>query len=72
MLSFHYDKSDDLFEIISGQPKKAISVEVADDVFVRKEIKTGKIIGFTILNFEKWFNSTKERTIPLFAEFKTI
>jgi len=67
---FYYDKDDDLLDISVGKPKKAISTEVADDFFVRKDIKGKKIVGFTILNFEKWFKGKREeRTIPLSAEF---
>jgi len=69
-ITFHYDKDDDLLDIAVGKPKKAISTEVADDFFIRKDVKTHEIIGFTILNFEKWFRDKKEeRSIPLSAEF---
>ncbi|OGB90850.1 hypothetical protein A2625_07405 [candidate division WOR-1 bacterium RIFCSPHIGHO2_01_FULL_53_15] len=53
-ISFHYDKDDNLLDIALGKPKKAISTEVADDLFARKDIRTHKVVGFTILNFEKW------------------
>lgn len=67
---FSYDKEGDLLDISVGKPKKAISTEVMDDFFVRKDVKTGKIIGFSILNFEKWFKDNKvEKTIPLTANF---
>jgi len=37
---------------------------------VRKDVKTHKIIGFSILNFEKWFKGKKEeRKVPLSADF---
>lgn len=69
-ITFHYNKNDDLLDIAVGKPKNAISTEVADDFFIRKDVKTNKIIGFTILNFEKWFKDNKEeRAIPLSAEF---
>lgn len=67
---FSYDKDGDLLDISVGKPKKAISTEVMDDFFVRKDVKTGKIIGFSILNFEKWFKGNKsEKIIPLTANF---
>jgi len=67
---FYYDKEGDLLDISVGKPKKAISTEISDDFFVRKDVKTGKIIGFSILNFEKWFKGRKEeRIIPLTANF---
>ena len=70
---FSYDKNDDLLDISVGKPKKAVSTEVADDFFIRRDIKTRKIIGFTILNFEKGFKGKREeRVIPLSANFTAV
>ncbi|MDI6731750.1 MAG: DUF2283 domain-containing protein [Candidatus Margulisbacteria bacterium] len=70
---FYYDKEGDLLDISVGKPKKAISTEIADDFFVRKDIKTGKIIGFSILNFEKAFRGKQdEKEIPLTASFHSV
>jgi len=68
---FSYDKEGDLLDISVGKPQKAVSTEVVDDFFVRKDVKTGKIVGFSILNFEKWFKGEKdERIVPLSASFQ--
>ena len=69
-LTFSFDKEGDVLDISLGSPKKAISREVKDDFFVRIDPKTKKVIGFSILNFEKWFrNETDKRSIPITAEF---
>ncbi|MFH1826360.1 MAG: DUF2283 domain-containing protein [bacterium] len=68
---FSYDKEGDLLDISLGKPKGAVSTEISDDFFVRKDVKTGKIVGFSILNFEKWFRGRKEeRILPLSANFQ--
>ena len=69
-LRFSFDKEADVLDISIGNPKKAISREIEDDFFVRIDPKNKKVIGFSILNFEKWFKDEKEkRTIPIDAEF---
>ena len=69
-LRFSFDKGADVLDISIGAPKKAISREVDDDFFVRIDPKTKKVVGFSILNFEKWFKDEKDRKIiPIKAEF---
>ena len=70
MLSFAYDKEGDILDIAIGRPKAAISREIADDVFVRFDTKSRKVIGFSILNFTKWFTDLDDaRSIPVPARF---
>ena len=72
-LNFAYDKEGDILDISVGQPEKAISEEVAEDIFVRLEPKTRKILGFMILNFEKRFNRThKTETLPIIGNFRLV
>jgi len=69
-LNFAFDKEGDVLDISIGKPKKAISKEVEDDFFVRVDPKTKKIIGLSILNFEKWFKGDKrKKVIPIKADF---
>lgn len=69
-LIFSYDKKGDILDISIGKPRKAISEEIREDFFVRKDIKTREIVGFMILNFEKRFDkSLKSIEIPLSAQF---
>lgn len=72
-LRFAYDKEGDVLDISIGEPRKAISSEIGDDLFVRKDIKTGEVVGFSILNFSKWFKSINDyRTIPMAAKFTVV
>ncbi len=69
-LTFSFDKEGDILDISLGSPKKAISKEVKDDFFVRIDPKTKKVVGFSILNFERWFkDEADKRSIPITAEF---
>ena len=69
-LRFSFDKEADVLDISIGNPKKAISREIEDDFFVRFDPKTQKVVGFSILNFEKWFISAKnKKLIPIKADF---
>ncbi len=69
-LIFSFDKEGDVLDISIGKPKKAISEEIKEDVFIRKNPKTKEIVGFMILNFEKRFKKLgKTEEIPLKAVF---
>jgi len=66
-----YNKDADELNISLGKPQKAISLEVANEVYVRLHPKTKQILGFTILHFEE--RAVKEKktfTLPLSADFK--
>lgn len=72
-LNFTYDKEGDILDISLGRPKKAISEEVSEDIFVRLEPKTQAIVGFMILNFEKRFGRThKIETLPITGDFQLV
>lgn len=64
-LIFAYDKEGDVLDISFGRPRKAISDEVEEDIFVRLDPKSNEVVGFMILNFSKRFAHQKETTIPV-------
>lgn len=70
-LSFSYDEDGDVLDISIGKPKKAISTEERDDFFVRRDIKTKKIVGFSILNFRnRTTRRSQDISIPIEAVFR--
>lgn len=70
-LNFSYDKQGDILDISLGRPKKAISEEISEDIFIRLEPKTQEIVGFMILNFEKRFSKSRDpETLPIIGNFK--
>jgi len=68
-LRFSFDRKADILDISVGVPQKAISREIDDDFFVRVDPKTKKVIGFSILNFGKWFQHRDKKVVPVQAEF---
>lgn len=67
---FSFDKEGDVLDISIGEPKKAISREINDDFFVRIDPNTQKVVGFSLLNFEKWFKGQNDqKIIPIKADF---
>lgn len=69
-LRMAYDKEGDVLDVALGEPVTAVSEEVEDDFFVRRDPDSGEVIGFSVLNFEKWFREVMEyKTFPLEGQF---
>jgi uncharacterized protein YuzE len=69
-MNFFYDHEGDILDISIGEPKEAISEEIGDDILIRRDIHTNEVVGFTILNFEKRFQSTpKKQSVPVKVKF---
>ena len=70
-LRFNYDVEGDILEISKGKPRKAISKDLGDDIWLKVDSKTGEVLGFTILSFVRRFTAKKrERKVPVAADFK--
>lgn len=64
-----YDEDGDILDVSIGAPEDAISKEVEDDFFLRVKPETGEVVGFSILNFRKWFKDAKDiKILPIKAE----
>jgi len=62
------------FELTLGKPVKGFFREFGDDMLERVDAKTGKVIGFSILNFSKRFDKlreTKRLQLPMGIELKS-
>ena len=72
-IKISHDKKGNVLDMSLGKPKKAISYEIADDVFIRADPKSNKIVGFSILNFVKTRRSlkSKKKIDPLPLQFKS-
>ena len=68
-MNMSYDKKGDTLDISLGKPIKAISKEIEEDLFVRIDPTTKKIVGFMVLNFEKRFERKEVEKIPVEAMF---
>lgn len=64
-----YDDQGDILDISLGEPEDAVSKEVEDDFFLRINPVSGEVVGFSILNFRKWFKDAKDtKILPVKAE----
>jgi len=64
-----YDDEGDILDVSLGEPEVAISKEVEDDFFLRVRPDSGEVVGFSILNFRKWFKNKKDtKVLPVKAE----
>jgi uncharacterized protein YuzE len=64
-----YDEEGDILDISLGEPVAAISREVEDDFFLRIKPDNGEVVGFSVLNFRKWFRDAKDtKILPVKAE----
>ena len=55
-LNIWFDKEGDFLELTIGKPVKGFFRELGNDMLERVDAKTGKVIGFSILNFSKRFD----------------
>ena len=60
-----YEKESDFLEVLFGEPTKCIASEIQEGVFVRKDIKTGKVKSIGILGFKKRVKLLKKILISL-------
>ena len=68
-LNFFFDHEADILYLSLGKPQSAISKEVGDDILVRVDPKTKKVVGCTILNLTKRFKKMKHpENLPVAAE----
>jgi uncharacterized protein YuzE len=64
-----YDDEGDILDVSIGEPQVAISKEVEDDFFLRVRPDSGEVVGFSIINFRKWFKGRKDtKVLPVKAE----
>ena len=54
-LKIFYDEEADVLYITNGNPKYTDYVEYTDDVILRFEPGTKKLVGFTIIDFSRHF-----------------
>ena len=68
-LTFFFDREADILYLSVGKPRPAISREAGDDIVVRVDPKSHRVVGCTILNLTKRFGKMKEaEPLPLAGE----
>ena len=74
-IDIYYDVEGDFLEItIANPPKESYCEDVHEDVFIRKDEKTGEVIGIGILNFKEHTRDLKDILInlPVKINFESI
>jgi len=74
-LIYSYDKKRDVLYVSVGPPQDAISREVQPGIFVHLHPRTRKVIGYTLLDFQRRASRTGKKAeaspfkIPVRASF---
>ncbi len=74
-IDIYYDEEGDFLEItITNPPAESYCEDIHEDVFVRKDEKTGEAIGIGILNFKEHTKDLKNILVdvPIKINFEAI
>lgn len=71
-ITVSYDKDADVLYLSEGQPRKTICQILKDGIVVRRNPKTKKVVGFTIVDFISHFSKAKPQSIPISARFSLL
>ena len=73
-LSFAYDTQADVLYISVGRPQQAVGQVLDNGVILRRTLKTGSVVGLTIVDFARHFASRNARpiTTPITAELQPV
>ncbi len=60
MTQIYYDAESDVLYLSIGEPRRAISEELGDDVLLRVDPETGEVVGLTVLNLSSRFGAEQD------------
>ncbi|MBQ3415615.1 MAG: DUF2283 domain-containing protein [Clostridia bacterium] len=63
-IKYDYDIDEDILYLSIGEPKPAITQEIEEGILIRKDIKTGEIVGVTIIDYKDRLNKKEKINIP--------
>jgi len=69
-LHLYYDKEGDLLEIRIGKATKGYMKDIGNNIFEKRDEKTGEIKAITILNFNKRTKNLKPIEVSLPIDIK--
>ncbi len=68
-MSFFFDREADILYVTLGEKRKAISKEAGDDILIRIDPESNKVIGLTILNLTTRFKKMRHpKVLPVSGE----
>ena len=63
-IKYDYDIDEDILYLSIGEPKPAITQEIEEGILIRKDIKTGEIVGVTIIDYKDRLNKKEKINRP--------
>ena len=63
-INYDYDEEEDILYISIGKPTPSISEEIEEGILIRRDIKTHKISGVTILDYKDRIKNNERINIP--------
>lgn len=69
-IDFSYDEESDILYAFVGKPVPAICEEPVNGILIRRDIKTRKVVGFTIINYKRQKRDGHTKNIPCFQGVK--
>jgi uncharacterized protein YuzE len=71
-ITVSYDKEADVLYMTEGKPRKAVSQMLDDGLIIRRDPKSKKIVGFTIVDFISRYSKTRPKFLPIKAHFSLL
>nr|DAI43384.1 MAG TPA: Protein of unknown function (DUF2283) [Caudoviricetes sp.] len=63
-INYDYDEDEDILYVIIGKPTPSVSEEIEDGILIRRDIKTNKLTGVTILDYKDRIKNNEKINIP--------
>ncbi len=61
-----YDREADVLYLSIGEPRRAVSREIGDDVLLRVDPETNAVVGLTIMNLSSRFSEIESpQSLPV-------
>ena len=72
-IDIYYDEEGDFLELtVTNPPEESYCEDIHEDVFIRKDEKTGEVVGIGILNFKEHAKDLKDIDMPVKIKFEDI
>lgn len=71
-ITVSYDKEADVLYMTEGRPRRAISQMLEEGLIIRRDPKSKKVIGFTIIDFISRYSKARPRSLPIKAHFSLL
>ena len=71
-INYDYDIDEDILYLSVGEPRPSITEENEEGILIRKDIKTGKITGVTILDYKDRIKNKEKINVPKIFDLKKV